>query len=105
MNFYVGQRVVCIKPSEEHGLFKNKIYTISDRYCCSVCGDIHVSYGVLGGEIDCICCRGTKESGYWYAYESRFLPLSERTTESEVFAENLITQLETEVETLEWLHK
>lgn len=87
MNFYVGQRVVCV--NDKPGWITGK--RLLTKWCAyeirSVLsnGDIEVS-GVFG---------------YWDV--SRFQPTV--SVESEAFAENLITQLETEVETLEWLHK
>lgn len=80
--FYIGQKVVCVKPSEKHGLFKDKIYTITDVKRC-ICGCTQVSWGVKTTEtgLNCASCDKDLTIGSipeYYALASRFCPAEEK---------------------------
>lgn len=105
MNFKIGQRVVCIETHPCARFFKGEIHIVKSFGECACGIKVIELEGVVApyGKTRCLTCENLVV-GSFYA-SRRFAPLSERTAESEAFAESLITQLEKEVETLEWLHK
>lgn len=108
MNFYVGQEVVCVNAATTSvlrmPLMKGKKYTIRGIYQE---GDI-IGFWL----VELINKKGyfiNNSIGAMIFIEPAYGSNRFASAESEVFAENLIKQLETEVETevetLEWLHK
>lgn len=76
--FYVGQKVVCIKPIKT--LVKDKIYTLTGVNKCA-CGTTIVSWGETDGivlGVDCHSCgRINFKSREFFADSSRFAPIQE----------------------------
>lgn len=80
--FYVGQKVVCVDPRPDFGLFKDKIYTIAEVIRCK-CGATNVAWGATNPLIthsSCYSCGNivTQESKYYFCRSSRFAPVQEQ---------------------------
>lgn len=78
--FYVGQRVVCVKPII--GYVKGSYYTIQDCRQCVACGNWHVMIleDPYPGTMDFKCkCGGMvkKSTAYYGCLHYRFAPIQE----------------------------
>lgn len=80
--FYVGQKVVCVDGSPEHGLHKGETYILTDVKMCK-CGYCSVSWGSKSGrsKLTCPGCKNDMSSstlGEWYGKSTRFRPVQEQ---------------------------
>ncbi len=80
--FYVGQKVVCVKPIGD--LIKDKIYTISHITKC-LCGKICVGVGLVDYEFgygkyyNAKCCGAKQISVGFYEFNTdRFAPIQQQ---------------------------
>lgn len=112
MNLKIGQEIICISDcgidNNRLPLVKHKKYTIRDIIYESDCVGLFLSE-VVNEYKSCRHKNGVVDFSEPAYLSTRFAPLSERTAESEAFAETLVTELEREIneesELIEWLHK
>ncbi len=98
--FHIGQRIVCINNSGCHPLVTkpiiNETYTIRELFVDGNIIGIHL-VEIVNPQRHCRTQLGTiefSESGY---LSSRFVPLSEKTAESEAFASETLKMIEHEI--------
>jgi len=82
MNWYIGQKIVCVK-SHQQGWFKEgEIFTINGlRKCLCKCNTLDIDIGMIdnSGYAECYTCKSSyyDNSVLGWFNETRFAPLDE----------------------------
>lgn len=83
MNWYVGQKVVCIKTHSQGLVVKGKNYSVHGVNCCPLCGFVSLDVGVIGNGRSWSCMKKHRvHSGTWVA-TTLFRPVDALTEQIE----------------------